>query len=66
MTKALTPPTWDDLSPGEKQAWLQHESGHSHDSKPIIDNNSVECEGLGIENMHKIAAAGGGMCASRK
>ena len=22
MTKALTPPTWDDLSPGEKQAWL--------------------------------------------
>jgi hypothetical protein len=22
MTKALTPPTWDDLPPGEKQAWL--------------------------------------------
>jgi hypothetical protein len=22
MTKALTPPTWDDLPPGDKQAWL--------------------------------------------
>jgi hypothetical protein len=26
MTKALTPPTWDDLPPGEKQAWLLGEA----------------------------------------
>jgi hypothetical protein len=59
MTKALTPPTWDDLPPGEKQAWLL---GQALDCKreiltmPMPDPNDDSIEAHRLRSLILAAA----------
>jgi hypothetical protein len=59
MTKALTPPTWDDLSPGEKQAWLLDQAlGRKREilTLPLPDDDDDSLEATRLRSLILAAA----------